>query len=615
LTYIGKNMLPSFIDYIQNNDNGIQIVLPFIQQLRQYQIPAINCTPIGSQLMIDIKKNESEPPLSAFIHYQPESYLLDEKQALQITNPMISEAWQNFFHTYFDSYDFHVALINQISEEKKLFPYNSLFCCKKMNIFFHPPCPNCLKPLEICKDDNLLTAHYLKEYSTSVQRFLFCPSCIMDQTFFYSAQPKNIGAPCVKGKWELIREYIVLAKHGEINAEVPCTNCTELDLCSKQQLPEIISFSFYPFYMMLFDMTKITQIEYLELISGINFIRVGQQNAKNPLFSLLKYNSPAAFFYEKNADQLSRFQSTKGFSEKPKSNTKFTVEDKRNIFSIIDRIYQQKCEHEEKGIAEFEESAEELSDDIPVTQYQYKTNSPSEYGEKKSERVNLNATSKQIIRLYLKHMPDPGNSIIEYVNSKGIAANDLLQLSKLFYVDDKRSPKKENSFVQEFISELIKENISEDFKISEELSFRRIIEFQRLLFNEMDRMVEAIRSSYYKDYLTKKDIRHLFSKYIADEIDMEPVKEYFSTINNLFKYTPQAYGSAILEVVKEMLNIFEPEKLGRLSFLDKYSFYDNYISKLSNYKKIIKSGSFIEKVNKIFNNELLKYIENDGGQW
>jgi len=607
-------MLPSLNDYLNiSNNSNLQIILP---SMLQYQTPAVNHLPIGSQLNITLKKSDNELSLEAFIFFQPENYYINEKHSPQITNPIISEAWKNLFRMYFDACDFHVVLHNQIDEKNELIPYHSIFCCKKKNIFFHPPCPSCGNLLEICEDNSLLASHHLNGYSTSTQRFLYCPSCIDEQVSFYSVSPDNISSPLVKGKWELIREYLDVTRHNDLDTELPCKNCTELDSCFKQHTPEIIPFSFYPFYMMLFDITKMTHLDYLKLISGINFIPSGQHIEKNALYNLLKVNSPVSFFFEKNADCLFKFQNSKNLNEQTKESPTLSTKDSQCIFLIIDRIYQQKNKNDKVDALLLDEVDEESSE-IPPTVYDYESDSSEDHIEKdfnqKTDTFNLSAIKSHIIELYFRYLPEPDIAIIEYIDSKGISNNNLRKLKNEFYVTEKKSTSIEIPFFQKYLSEIMERDISQDHHFFTESSFTRLIDIQRLIFDEMDRIVEAIRKNY-GEFLKKKEIKQLFFKFIIDEIDTLAVKEYFDSIINLFKFIPEAYNKAILEEFKELLDDLTPDiRLGTLSFFKKLTIYDNYKEKIIFYQKILKTGKFVEEITKKYDIHLLKAIEYNGG--
>jgi hypothetical protein len=150
--------------------------------------------------------------------------------------------------------------------------FKPLFFCRKTKQFFHPPCPDCGKLLELCTDDRLLKKAALFDYHTSLKRYLFCPHCHTSEgkLFFYQYARSPEDRVFVKDRFDLIRDFTRL--RGRSSSETfPCLTCPEHSFCyitGEKALSRISIFSFYPFYMLLFDAAAVKGVDFIPLLSG-----------------------------------------------------------------------------------------------------------------------------------------------------------------------------------------------------------------------------------------------------------------------------------------------------------------------------------------------------------
>ena len=98
-----------------------------------------------------------------------------------------------------------------------------LFFCKRVQEYFHPPCPQCGENLRDCKDDDLLQTHGLAGYSDSMVRYLYCAQCSQDsnKVRFYSPGSDNKKPKSVRDRWELIQAFAAQLKNADIADEFP----------------------------------------------------------------------------------------------------------------------------------------------------------------------------------------------------------------------------------------------------------------------------------------------------------------------------------------------------------------------------------------------------------
>lgn len=150
--------------------------------------------------------------------------------------------------------------------------WKPLFYCIHQTCYFHPPCPKCGKELELCCRDELLAASQLPNYSSTLQRFLFCPACHqteMESAFY--AYESGADHPAVKDRWALIRAFADLAAGDVIAPDFPCATCADRQRCfetEKLAASRITPFSFYPFPMLFCDAGQLHAVDFLALISG-----------------------------------------------------------------------------------------------------------------------------------------------------------------------------------------------------------------------------------------------------------------------------------------------------------------------------------------------------------
>jgi hypothetical protein len=106
------------------------------------------------------------------------------ESSIPFNNLAIDNVWQDAFR--FDGLDGRFPTFDSLfdsSVDERSFPlWRSLFYCEKRKLYFHPPCPQCGNLLELCSSDEILSAVGLPLYTTTLERFLFCPSCHADQS-------------------------------------------------------------------------------------------------------------------------------------------------------------------------------------------------------------------------------------------------------------------------------------------------------------------------------------------------------------------------------------------------------------------------------------------------
>jgi len=254
-----------------------------------------------------------------FILLQNDEYPLLHNEFQPFNNRNIEQCWEKSFsyHTQENQAFNCFILADQVGKEKKITPFSSLFYCKSKKIFFHPPCPQCGQPLELCKDDALLIDSGLQTYSESIRRYLFCPTCTNSASSpaFYTYSLKNFDPPWLKDRWGLIRSFGLLRETTNVHSDVlPCSDCSDFNQCygdGDHAVSRIIPFSFYPFFMLISESESLNALDFLALISGAGFDEIEQKLGKEQQFGRIRYlqdlqdlrnqcGSNTLFFFEKD---------------------------------------------------------------------------------------------------------------------------------------------------------------------------------------------------------------------------------------------------------------------------------------------------------------------------
>ncbi len=209
-----------------------------------------------------------------FLLMQRDQYLPSADAPWPLTNPDVDSAWQKTFPLYKDEREgiSSLQLAGQAGSEGSLRSFSSLFYCSMKEVFFHPPCPLCGRPLHLCTDDELLVNAGLQPYSASTYRYLYCGSCgASGSAGFYVYERDHSSPPTLQDRWELIRSFASPGVGCEPGASFPCGDCPERDGCFGPEFAagsRIVPFSFYPFHLLIVDAFTLNSRDFLSLVAG-----------------------------------------------------------------------------------------------------------------------------------------------------------------------------------------------------------------------------------------------------------------------------------------------------------------------------------------------------------
>jgi hypothetical protein len=267
----------SLLRFIESERGGFLLDIPAIDQAR---IPGHsdsssfhvidNAQNFSIVIKAGLKTKHSETFKPLFLLIQRDHYPIPPDALNPVTNADLDKIWfetNQFYST--DNTAFYIP--HEPYHDGKPARFAPLLFCKKKTKFFHPPCPECGEPLDLCKDDRQLKNAGLFPYSTSLKRYLFCSGCDTagKNQIFYQFSRFPDDPIFVKDRFDLIRDFNKL--RGNASGNFPCLDCPEHSACyitGEKAISHIVFFSFYPFHMLLFDAASIKAVDFIPFLSG-----------------------------------------------------------------------------------------------------------------------------------------------------------------------------------------------------------------------------------------------------------------------------------------------------------------------------------------------------------
>ncbi|MCP4117506.1 MAG: hypothetical protein GY737_19350 [Desulfobacteraceae bacterium] len=302
----------SLIPYIESADGGfrLEIALADARTLEESAFPfqlVQAPRPLSRLVRAAVRTDRGATMKRLFLLIQHHGTVPPSDGLTQVTNTTIDALWQQTRIAYSDAPEKGHCFIPfpDKGEEEARPPYfKPLFFCKERHIYFHPPCPECGNELTLCRGDEQLKRAGLAMFSTSMERHLYCPGCVAakgSSTFYkWSRQPGD--AVFVKDRTDLVLDFKLLRSPGHPQCGFPCTTCSNHSECyilDRKAKERIAFFSFYPFYMLMFEACALNAVDFLALASGAPEDEVNQvlhQGGKG-----ISLPVPCRFFFENDA--------------------------------------------------------------------------------------------------------------------------------------------------------------------------------------------------------------------------------------------------------------------------------------------------------------------------
>ncbi len=268
LPYLDSRKAPFYLKFSQIDED------PASGGVRPYPFLMItDSDPLTRVLDASLVTDGTSEIKRLFVLIQKDHYSLRKEELWPFNNKDVENAWQKAFAAYAEMKQPPlITLCGQIGNRGTLRPFQSLLFCRYQRFFFHPLCPRCSGVLQQCEEDDLLLHSGLQPYSTSLKRYLFCPSCHRGGgKDFYVYELEYNDPPFLKDWRSLMKEYGELPAGRERLPQFPCGECPDLQGCygpNPQILSRIVPFSFYPFWMLIFESMSLNASDFIPLISG-----------------------------------------------------------------------------------------------------------------------------------------------------------------------------------------------------------------------------------------------------------------------------------------------------------------------------------------------------------
>lgn len=270
----------SLIPYLETQANRFYLSLveqPIADTPAQSPFSLVSASGAYTRVFVAaLKSDAGQAGARLLLLTQKDFYTPGKDASPPLNNASIAQYWQDFPAAFSrgGAGEKPLLLKTQSGPDETLLPFQPLFYCQLQNRFFPPVCPHCGRLLQLCRDETILQARGLPSYAHTLRRYLFCSPCLQSgaSADFYAAA-KEADDP----SW-LIDQAGLIKKMGQIKAEqvqdqspVPCPACPHSQACHGPEnlaLSRIAVFSFYPFYMVLFNADALGSGEYAHLVSG-----------------------------------------------------------------------------------------------------------------------------------------------------------------------------------------------------------------------------------------------------------------------------------------------------------------------------------------------------------
>jgi hypothetical protein len=210
---------------------------------------------------------------------QADTYAFGTSELAPVTNLDVERSWQQAWDRMQETPgetrapDAPVILPAQLDSKGGLKAVRPLFYCRQKGRYAHLLCPFCGGALTLCCDDDLLEAAGLAVYSSSLERYLFCPVCHQDaaEAPFYRYSVPAAAPARAQGGNDLLVAYSRLLSRSDLALDLPCIGCDEAAACYGAEtavLNRMIPVQFYPFHMFLLKAPTLNALDFLPLLGG-----------------------------------------------------------------------------------------------------------------------------------------------------------------------------------------------------------------------------------------------------------------------------------------------------------------------------------------------------------
>ena len=221
---------------------------------------------------------------NVFLILQRDMYPLQDTTFSTVTNLEIEAGWLKIpSQAITSNTDYEIiSLTADPYDNEKMRIFSPLLFCREQKLFIPLLCPSCARELELCHDDELLAQKGLHHYSTSLRRYLYCPSCSSSgQSEFFFVREREYADPLfLSDCMDLVYRMKLLAEKGIDPSKFPCISCVERETCfgsSNSVRRRLSPFSFFPFHMLMVKAPTLNALDFNALLSGYTSGELAEQ--------------------------------------------------------------------------------------------------------------------------------------------------------------------------------------------------------------------------------------------------------------------------------------------------------------------------------------------------
>ncbi|MBR9979834.1 MAG: hypothetical protein KFF50_02275, partial [Desulfatitalea sp.] len=270
---------PSLLPYLQPGHSGLRLRLALTEPRPDGAAPPWatieGAGPFTALAEAAITAGTDGPPLiELLVLVQPDRYPAITSELQPVCNPDVESLWQAAARRKASGSEIPLALWpEQIDAHKQWVPWRPIFQCHYTGRFAHPLCPRCGAGLTLCRNDSHLSKAGLPDFSTSLARFLFCPSCATaaEPPRFYTRTLPADPPDHLLGPQNLIEGFSRLLTREDLANDLPCIGCDQTATCYGPQnavRQRMAVVSFYPFFMLPYPAPSLNLLDFIALLTG-----------------------------------------------------------------------------------------------------------------------------------------------------------------------------------------------------------------------------------------------------------------------------------------------------------------------------------------------------------
>ena len=265
----------SLLPFLQPSDHSPRLALTEGTSDSSYPFALVDdSAPFSRVIMGSFLTDAGSRLKNVFLVLQRDMYRQNDTIFSTVTNLTIEAGWLGMpsVAATADIGDELISLTADSCDNEKMRVFAPLLFCREKKLFMPLLCPSCARELELCHDDELLLQKGLHPYSTSIRRYLYCPSCCSSEFSEFYVRERECADPLflLDGN-DLIHRLRLIAESGVDSSRFPCASCTERDTCfgsANSVRSRLSPFSFFPFHLLIVDAPTLNVLDFIALLSG-----------------------------------------------------------------------------------------------------------------------------------------------------------------------------------------------------------------------------------------------------------------------------------------------------------------------------------------------------------